>query len=141
MAIKTTPKPPGKQSRYWNYMFQIKVHTVLFVHISQIMENKKRKTYVVRLGLKKHEAVHSSTYRYVNKSSHLYSSHIYSLLICQLKVELSKTWGPAEVDTAQKTPIVRLNGVSLCCTTFGILALETVLLPARIVGDSVGHGV
>ena len=60
---------------------------------------------------------------------------IYSMLLCQLKMKLSKAWGFAQVNTAQKTSIVQLNGVSLWCTAL-VLVLKTVLLPARILGDS-----
>ena len=45
------------------------------------------------------------------------------------------------MNVAQKTSKVWLNGVSLFRTTPGILALKTVLLPARILGDCVWHGV
>ena len=63
------------------------------------------------------------------------------MLLCQLKMKLSKAWGFAQVNTAQKTSIVRLNGVSLWCMVLVVLALKTVLLPARILGDSMWNWV
>ena len=66
---------------------------------------------------------------------------IYSMLLCQLKMKLSKAWGFAQVNTAQKTSTVQLNGASLWCTALVVLALKTVLLPARILGDSMWNWV
>ena len=74
--------------------------------------------------------------------SHLYSSHMYLFnAAVPVEDELSKAWGFAQVNTAQKTSIVWLNGVSLWCMVLVVLALKTVLLPARILGDSMWNWV
>ena len=66
---------------------------------------------------------------------------IYSMLLCQLQMKVSKAWGFAQVNTAQKTSTVQLNGVSLWCMALVVPALKTVLLPARILGDSMWNWV
>ena len=63
------------------------------------------------------------------------------MLLCQLKRKVSKAWGFAQVNTTQKTSIVQLNGVSLWWMALVVLALKTVLLPARILGDSMWNWV
>ena len=63
----------------------------------------------------------------------------HSMLMCQLD-ETEQNMGPCKGECSRED-IHSLNSISLWCMTLVVLALKTVLLPARILGDSVWNWV
>ena len=108
--------------------------------MSVVSNLKRMKRCTAELTDAKLRTVHTCTVHIspVQFTFHTCTVHtcIYSMLLCQLQMKVSKAWGFAQVNTAQKTSTVQLNGVSLWCMALVVPALKTVLLPARILGDS-----